>query len=82
MQLSYLPDKPLLTTAVGLDLGDRQYGTSYAVTLVDGEVNYIPEDGQVSKWQFYTKSPGSVAFQVWRRNGTIEEKRWVFSGSS
>ena len=65
----------MLSTGIGLDMGDRNYGTSYAVTLVDSKVNYIPEDGQVSKWQFYTKSPGSVAFQVWRRNGTIEEKR-------
>ena len=34
--------------------------------LSDDDNLQIPTDGYLSRWQFYVKSPGSAALQVWR----------------
>ena len=73
-----MPAKPALATSNGLNMVDRTYAGyigADTVMMTDDDVSYIPADGQVTKWHFYTRTAGSVGFQVWRRAGTVQEKK-------
>ena len=59
----------LVTSHVPL-FARRKVGAASNVYLGDNNNSYIPADGVVSEWQFYVKSSGSAAFQVWRRIST------------
>ena len=69
--------KPLLATGLGKGLSGRQWGGigQNSVRMGDDETSRIPAEGRITKWQYYTRTPGKVGFQVWRRNGTIDDKR-------
>ena len=46
-------------------------GAAVCVYLGDNDNSYIPADGVISEWQFYVRSSGSAAFQVWRRRSDL-----------
>jgi hypothetical protein len=49
-------------------------GSDGHVYLADAKNLYIPVDGDISQWQYYAKTPGTVTVQVWRRVGNANDK--------
>ena len=76
--MDQLPKTRATGTGVGI-LNRPTIGAASNVYLVDGEAYYIGLDGKVTKWQAYVKNAGKIAFQVWRRTGTVADRRHVYN---
>ncbi|KAL8570787.1 hypothetical protein ACOMHN_006937 [Nucella lapillus] len=57
-------------------------GAAENVYLSDSLNYYIPADGLVTEWQFYSRNAGSGAFQVWRRRDDLAIRKFEFRGEN
>ncbi|XP_076465481.1 uncharacterized protein LOC143297173 [Babylonia areolata] len=66
-----------------VDLISRSYvGAAVNVYLGDSNNFYIPADGYIKEWQFFTKHAGTGAFQVWRRRADAGDRQFELIGQN
>ncbi|XP_076465381.1 uncharacterized protein LOC143297094 [Babylonia areolata] len=75
------PQTDVRTSNVGL-ISRSRIGAAVNVYLGDSNNFYIPADGYVKEWQFFTKHAGTGAFQVWRRRADIGVRRFELIGQN
>ena len=71
VKVDSVPAHPQLVTSQ-VPLLDRVHvGSPNTVYLGDSNYSYVPADGVISEWQFFVRSSGSAAFQVWRSRSDL-----------